>query len=97
MSVVAIPTARENLSDSNISTLELLYDAVGAVNFTPGWIPRSKPILWAEPRPQFMPAHWSYEDAKAGLDAAGRIVDHLEEPGQILHRFLRTRHRPGAA
>ena len=22
-----------------------------------------------------MPAHWSYEDAKAGLDAAGRLID----------------------
>ena len=45
------------------------------MNFTPGWIPRNKPILWAEPRPQFVPAHWSYEDAKAGLDAAGRLID----------------------
>ena len=75
MSVVAIPTSRPSLSGSDISTLELLYEAAGAVNFTPGWIPRNKPILWAEPRPQFVPAHWSYEDAKAGLDAAGRLID----------------------
>ena len=64
-----------SLSESNISTLALLYEAAGAVNFTPGWIPRNKPVLWAEPRPQFLPAHWSYEDAKAGLDAAGRLID----------------------
>jgi gentisate 1,2-dioxygenase len=75
MSVVAIPPVRASLSESNISTLALLYEAAGAVNFTPGWIPRNKPVLWAEPRPQFLPAHWSYEDAKAGLDAAGRLID----------------------
>jgi gentisate 1,2-dioxygenase len=75
MSVVAIPSTSRSLTDSNISTLESLYEAAGAVNFTPGWVPRSKPILWSEPRPHFMPAHWSYEDAKAGLDAAGRLID----------------------
>jgi gentisate 1,2-dioxygenase len=75
MSVVAIPATRSGLSNSNISTLESLYGAADAVNFTPGWIPRNKPILWAEPRPTFMPAHWSYEDAKAGLDAAGHLID----------------------
>ena len=45
------------------------------MNFTPGWVPRKKPILWGEPRPEFVPAHWTYEDAKAGLDAAGRLID----------------------
>jgi gentisate 1,2-dioxygenase len=75
MSVVAIPATRSGLSNPNISTLELLYEAADAVNFTPGWISRNKPILWPEPRPQFMPAHWSYKDAKAGLDAAGRLID----------------------
>jgi gentisate 1,2-dioxygenase len=75
MSVVAIPATRPSLSDSNISTLESLYEAADAVNFTPGWIRRNKPILWGEPRPQFLPAHWSYADAKAGLDAAGRLID----------------------
>jgi hypothetical protein len=46
MSVVAIPATRSGLSNSNISTLESLYGAADAVNFTPGWIPRNKPILW---------------------------------------------------
>jgi gentisate 1,2-dioxygenase len=75
MSVIAMPTTRPRLSESNISTLELLYEAAGAVNFTPGWVRRNKPILWGGPQPQFLPAHWSYEDAKAGLDAAGRLID----------------------
>jgi len=75
MSVAEIATSPRGLSESHISTLESLYETAGAVNFTPGWIPREKPILWGEPRPEFMPAHWSYQDAKAGLDAAGRLID----------------------
>ena len=53
MSIAAIATHTRSLSEREISTLELLYDAAGAVNFTPGWIPRNKPILWGEPRSEF--------------------------------------------
>ena len=69
------PPPRRSLSGRDIPTLESLYEAAGGVNFTPGWVPRKKPILWSEPRPEFVPAHWTYEDAKAGLDAAGRLID----------------------
>jgi gentisate 1,2-dioxygenase len=75
MSVVAISSTQRSLLGSDISTLESLYEAAAAVNFTPGWVPRKTPILWPEPRPQFLPAHWSYIDAKAGLDAAGLLID----------------------
>src|SRR4249920_1461619 len=72
---VAAATAPRSLSGRDIPTLDSLYEAAGGVNFTPGWLPRKKPILWSEPRPEFVPAHWAYEDAKAGLDAAGRLID----------------------
>jgi gentisate 1,2-dioxygenase len=76
VAVAAAPTlAPRSLSGRDIPTLESLYEAAGGVNFTPGWVPRKKPILWGEPRPEFVPAHWTYEDAKAGLDAAGRLID----------------------
>jgi gentisate 1,2-dioxygenase len=76
MSVAAaVGTAPRSLSERDIPTLESLYEAAGGLNFTPGWVPRKKPILWGEPRPEFSPAHWTYEDAKAGLDAAGRLID----------------------
>src|SRR5258708_6219245 len=76
VAVAAAPTsAPRSLSGRDIPTLESLYEAAGGVNFTPGWVPRKKPILWAEPRPEFVPAHWTYEDARAGLDAAGRLID----------------------
>jgi gentisate 1,2-dioxygenase len=63
------------LSSRDIPTLDSLYKAAGGLNFTPGWVPRKKPILWAEPRSEFVPAHWTYENAKAALDAAGRLID----------------------
>jgi hypothetical protein len=64
-----------SLSGRDIPTLDSLYEAAGGLNFTPGWMPRKKPILWAEPRSVFVPAHWTYENAKAALDAAGRLID----------------------
>ncbi len=67
--------AAPGLSGRHIPTLSSLYEAAGGLNFTPGWVPRKKPILWGEPRPDFWPAHWTYEDAKADLDAAGRLID----------------------
>ena len=75
MTAAAVTAPAPSLSGRDIPTLEALYEAAGGVNFTPGWVPRKKPILWGEPRPEFMPAHWTYEDAKAGLDAAGQLID----------------------
>lgn len=75
MSAVAPTSDQKSLSDRDIPTLEALYEATGDVNFTPGWVPRKKPIMWSEPRPEFGAAHWTYRDARAGLDAAGRLID----------------------
>jgi len=61
--------------DGDVSSLDSLYEKAGDRNFTPGWVPRKVPIMWSEPKPDFMPAHWSYGDAKAGLDVAGRLID----------------------
>jgi gentisate 1,2-dioxygenase len=69
----AVPTLI--LSDRAIPTLDALYEAAGGLNFTPGWVPRKKPILWAEPRPEFVPGCWTYEEAKTALDAAGHLID----------------------
>lgn len=72
---IAVASPQERLSERSMSTLEELYAETGAVNFTPGWVPRKKPVLYREPRPKFAPAHWRYDNAKAGLDAAGTLVD----------------------
>jgi gentisate 1,2-dioxygenase len=75
MPVATAAPASQGLSGRDIPTLDSLYEAAAGVNFTPGWVPRKKRILWSEPRPEYVPAHWSYDDAKAGLDAAGRLID----------------------
>src|SRR6516162_10952366 len=63
------------LRKGRISKLQDLYEVASDVNFTPGWVPRAKPILRAEPRSEFVAAHWMYHEAKAGLDAACRLID----------------------
>ncbi|MCC6777355.1 MAG: cupin domain-containing protein [Hyphomicrobiales bacterium] len=65
----------ERTSMRDVGTLDALYEEAGRVGFTPGWVPRKKPILWAEPKSDYLPAHWRWQDAKAGLDAAGRLID----------------------
>lgn len=31
--------------------------------------------MWPRPRGEFRPAHWRYSEAKAALDAAGRLIN----------------------
>ena len=71
----AFAETESTLAGQEIVTLSGLYEAAGGLNFIPGWVPRKKPILWSEPRPELVPAHWTYAEAKAGLDAAGRLID----------------------
>jgi gentisate 1,2-dioxygenase len=58
-----------------VATLEALYQEAARMGLTPGWLRRQKPILWAEPKSEFAPAHWRWPDAKRALDAAGRLID----------------------
>ena len=58
----------------DLQSLGELVNAIGERNMTPGWIRRQKPILFAEMRSEFLPAHWSYKEAKAGMKSAGRLI-----------------------
>lgn len=58
----------------NLPSLDALQAALGARNMTPGWIKREKPILWPEMKSVFVPAHWRYAEAKAAMQAAGRLI-----------------------
>ena len=58
----------------DLQNLDELIEAIGERNMTPGWIRRDKPILFAEMRSEFVPAHWSYAEAKAGMKSAGRLI-----------------------
>lgn len=54
-------------------TMEELYSVLSEAGMGPGWN-KPTPSLWPAPRENFVPAHWSYADAKPALDAAGRFV-----------------------
>ena len=56
-------------------SLEDLYSALGPLDMTPGWIDRETPILRPEPVTPFGAAHWRYDECRAALDAAGRLIN----------------------
>jgi gentisate 1,2-dioxygenase len=58
-----------------VSALDALSKAAGDLNLTPGWVSRTKPILWPRAKSEFAPAHWSYEATKAVLDASGPLIN----------------------
>ncbi len=59
---------------SSLPSLQALDRAVEKLNMTPGWIKRPTPILYPEMRSKFVPAHWRYAEAKAGMQSAGRLI-----------------------
>jgi gentisate 1,2-dioxygenase len=60
---------------AEIKTLDDLYAEAGRLDVTPGWVPRDKPIFWKEPRTDFVPAHWQYQQVKNALTSAGSLID----------------------
>jgi gentisate 1,2-dioxygenase len=58
-----------------IKTLDDLYAEAGRLDVTPGWVSRDKPIFWKEPRTDFVPAHWQYQQVKDALTSAGSLID----------------------
>ena len=64
--------SREELAQSG--TLEELYGKLSQVGIAPGWN-KKVASLWPEPKKNFAPAHWKYEQARGALDAAGRLIN----------------------
>lgn len=58
-----------------MSTLEELYASIYGLDMEGGWH-RKAPALWPEPRENFLPNLWRYEDVRPILDTAGELVDH---------------------
>ena len=58
-----------------IDTLDALYAEAERLMVTPGWIRREKPVLWREPKSQFLPMQWRYQPIKDALAAAGGLID----------------------
>ena len=59
----------------DVSTLDLLLGELEHFNLTPGWIDRADPIVPPLPKSEFVPALWRYDEMKAVLDAASRLID----------------------
>jgi gentisate 1,2-dioxygenase len=59
---------------ASAATLDELYHLLKPMHAGAGWN-KPAPSLWDEPRRTFVPCHWRYDDAKAALDAAGRLIN----------------------
>ncbi len=59
---------------ANAVDLDDLRRQLDPLDFMAGWN-KQEPSLWREPRTDFKPVAWRWEAAKAGLDAAGRLID----------------------
>lgn len=71
---------------SGVETLDELYPKLDARNIGSGWN-KPEPSLWEGPRKNFLPHRWSWQDGKAALDAAGRLIgtDLAERRNLILY------------
>lgn len=55
-------------------SLDELYTLLKPLSTGPGWN-KPAPSLWDEPRKTFVPFRWRYDQAKAALGAAGRLIN----------------------
>jgi gentisate 1,2-dioxygenase len=60
---------------AEIVSLDDLYREAERLDVTPGWVSRDRPIFWKEPRTDFVPMQWSYEQVKDALASAGTLID----------------------
>src|SRR5436305_15114284 len=58
----------------NAGSLDELYSLLKPLNAGAGW-KKPAPSLWDEPRKTFVPHCWRYDQARAALDAAGRLIN----------------------
>ena len=70
-------TADSALAAEDASTLSELNPALDALSMRAGWNKR-EPSLWPFPRTGFRPILWRWRDARAALDAAGRLITTAE-------------------
>ncbi len=70
----------------NAADLEDYYNKLIPVGMGAGWH-KPEPSMYPVPKKEFIPAHWRYEHARAGLDGAARLVgmEYAERRNLILH------------
>jgi gentisate 1,2-dioxygenase len=57
-----------------VPDLDTLYGELDARSINAGWA-KPTPSLWPEPYKNFLPSMWRWEEGRAALTAAGRLVD----------------------
>ena len=67
--MIARTAAKLDVNEETNALAAMMAQA-GVVN---GWN-KAEPSLWPLPKKHFLPAHWSYANARAVLDAAGAVV-----------------------
>jgi gentisate 1,2-dioxygenase len=58
----------------SVDDLDKLNRLLAPISFRAGWN-KAEASLWPSPKTKFRPSLWSWENAKAGLDSAGRLID----------------------
>ena len=56
------------IGGTDIPDLPALYRHADTLGVTPGWIKREQPLLWPQPKTEFLPTRWSYADIRHALD-----------------------------
>ena len=54
--------------------MEELLGLLGRAGIENGWA-KKEPSMYPTPKQRFVPAHWTYAQARAALEAAGRFVN----------------------
>ena len=75
--------------------MEELLSLLGRAGIENGWA-KKEPSMYAVPKSHFIPAHWSYAQARAALEAAGRFVNTelAERRNLILNNPVEGNHYP---
>ncbi len=72
MTMTLTGAAPQQLRDAG--SLDELYGHLATIDLGPGWA-KTSPSLYPSPKKNFPPAVWHYAQAKAALDAAGRLIN----------------------
>lgn len=75
--------------------MEELLSLLGRAGIENGWAKR-EPSMYAQPKKKFVPAQWTFAQARAALDAAGRFVNTelAERRNLILNNPVEGNHYP---
>ena len=72
LSATSAADAQDELRE--VASLQELHAELRRRGITPGWA-KDEPSLYPEPKRSYEPVHWSWQECRAAIDAAGRLID----------------------